>query len=154
MVPTWDLIIQFENHSLVHLCHIIEWRKKNSQRLINLPRSFSQSVVAEFMFPKYAQNRIVSKILTKSDRYKTNQILYLNRYTGVSQVALVVKSPSASTGDIKRCKFNPWVREIPWRRKWQPTPVFLPGESHHKRNMTGYSPWDHKRVKHNWRVLA
>ena len=39
--------------------------------------------------------------------------------------------------------------KIPWRRKWQPTPLFLPGESHGERNLTGYSPWGH-RVEHNW----
>ena len=32
----------------------------------------------------------------------------------------------------------------PWRRKWQPTPVFLPGELHGQRSLTGYSPWGHK----------
>ena len=36
--------------------------------------------------------------------------------------------------------FNPWVRKILWRRKWQPTPVFLPGESHRQRSLLGYSP--------------
>ena len=36
------------------------------------------------------------------------------------------------------------VGKIPWRRKWQPTPVFLPGESHGQRNLAGYSPWGHK----------
>ena len=40
-----------------------------------------------------------------------------------------------------RCRFNPWVRKIPWRRKWQPTPVFLPGEFHGQRSLVGYSPW-------------
>ena len=40
--------------------------------------------------------------------------------------------------------FNPWVGKIPWRRKWQPTPVFLPGESHGRRNLVGYSPRGHK----------
>ena len=35
----------------------------------------------------------------------------------------------------------PWVRKIPWRRKWQPTPVFVPGESHGQRSLAGYSPW-------------
>ena len=40
----------------------------------------------------------------------------------------------------KRCRFDPWVRKIPWRRKWQPTPVFLPGESHGQRSLAGYSP--------------
>ena len=36
--------------------------------------------------------------------------------------------------------------KIPWRRKWQPTPVFLPGVSHSPRSLAGYSPWGHKRV--------
>ena len=36
-----------------------------------------------------------------------------------------------------RCEFNPWVGKIPWRRKWQPTPVFLPGESHGQRSLLG-----------------
>ena len=40
--------------------------------------------------------------------------------------------------------FNPWVRKIPWRRKWQPTPVLLPGESHGGRSLVDYSPWGHK----------
>ena len=39
---------------------------------------------------------------------------------------------------------NPWVGKIPWRRKWQPTPVVLPGESHGGRSLVGYSPWGHK----------
>ena len=38
---------------------------------------------------------------------------------------------------------------MPWRRKWQPTPVFLPGEFHGQRSLAGYSPWGHKRVRHN-----
>ena len=36
---------------------------------------------------------------------------------------------------------NPWVGKIPWRRAWQPTPVFLPGESHGQRSLAGCSPW-------------
>ena len=40
----------------------------------------------------------------------------------------------------RRHKFNPWVRKISWRRKWQPTPVFLPGKSHGQRSLVGYSP--------------
>ena len=36
------------------------------------------------------------------------------------------------------------IRKILWRRKWQPTPVFLPGESHGQRSLVGYSPWGHK----------
>ena len=40
----------------------------------------------------------------------------------------------------KRCGFDPWVGTIPWRRAWQPTPVFLPGESHRQRSLMDYSP--------------
>ena len=51
-----------------------------------------------------------------------------------SQEALEVKNLPANIGNIKRCRFNPWVRKIPRRRAWQPTPVFLPGESHGQRS--------------------
>ena len=50
----------------------------------------------------------------------------------------VVKNPPANTGDTG---FSPWVEKIPWRRKWQPTPLFLPGKSHGQRSLVGYSPW-------------
>ena len=46
----------------------------------------------------------------------------------------------------KRCRFDPWVGKIPWRRKWQPTPVLLPGESHGRSNLVGYRPWDLKEL--------
>ena len=42
---------------------------------------------------------------------------------------------------------------ISWRRKWQPTPVFLPGKSHGQRSQEGYSPWSHKRVRHNFIII-
>ena len=58
---------------------------------------------------------------------------------GASQVALVVKSPPAKARDLKRCRFKPWVGKIPGRRAQQPTPVFLPGESHGQRSVVGYT---------------
>ena len=50
---------------------------------------------------------------------------------------------------FRRHEFDPWIRKIPWRKAWQPTPVFLPGESHGQRSLTGDSSWDCKRVGHN-----
>ena len=41
----------------------------------------------------------------------------------------------------KRCRLNPWVEKIPWRRAWQPTPEFLPRELHGQRSLAGCSPW-------------
>ena len=43
--------------------------------------------------------------------------------------------------EVWRCRFKPCVRKIPWRRKWQPTPVFLPGKFHGERSLVGYSSW-------------
>ena len=54
-----------------------------------------------------------------------------------------------SVSQCRRCGFDPWVGKIPWRRKWQPTPVFLPGEFHGQRSLAGYSSWGGKRVRHN-----
>ena len=45
-----------------------------------------------------------------------------------------------------RLGFDPWVRKIPWSRKWQPTPVFLPGKSHGPESMAGYNPWGCKEA--------
>ena len=44
----------------------------------------------------------------------------------------------------RSCRFNLWVGKIPWRMAWQPTPVFLLGESYRQRSPAGYSPWGHK----------
>ena len=41
----------------------------------------------------------------------------------------------------RRSGFDPWVRKIPWRREWQPSPVFLSGEFYGQRSLAGYSPW-------------
>ena len=56
------------------------------------------------------------------------------------------KEPVCQYRRYKRHGFNPWVGKITWRRKWQPTPVFLPGESHGRRNLTGSSPWGPKEL--------
>ena len=61
-----------------------------------------------------------------------------------SQVALVVKNLPANAGDVRRRESDPWVGKIPWRRKWLPTPVLLPGKSHGQRSLAGYGPWGHK----------
>ena len=72
-------------------------------------------------------------VISKSQRGLSN--FHFN--FGTSQVALVVKK---SVCQSRRLGFNPWVRKIPWRRKWQPTPVFLPGESHGQRSLAAYIP--------------
>ena len=50
----------------------------------------------------------------------------------------------------RRHRFNPWVRKIPWRREWEPSPIFLPGKSHGEKRLVSYTPWGHKGVRHNF----
>ena len=54
----------------------------------------------------------------------------------------------------RRPRFHSWVRTISWRRKWQPTPVFLPEEFHGQRSLAGYSPRGHKESDTEWLTLA
>jgi len=59
------------------------------------------------------------------------------------------KKKKKSAYQYRRHRFNPWIRKIPWRRKWLPIPVFLPGKPHGQRILVGYSLWGCKRVRHN-----
>ena len=73
---------------------------------------------------------------------KINRLLFLKS----AQVSIF---PGGSEGKASACNTGdlglyPWVRKIPWRRKWQPTPVLLPGKSHGQRSLVDCSPWDHK----------
>ena len=65
---------------------------------------------------------------------------------GAFQVVLVVKNPPCQFRRLKRHGFDPWIKKIPWRRAWKPTPVFLPGESQGQRSLVAYSPWSHKEL--------
>ena len=60
----------------------------------------------------------------------------------------MVKNLPAKVGD-EESGLDPCLGKIPWRRAWQPTPVFLPGESNEQRNLAGYSPAGSHRVRHN-----
>ena len=70
----------------------------------------------------------------------------LTRVSWASQVALAVKDPPAKCRKHWTCRFDPWVRKIPWRSKRQPALVFLPGEFHGQRSLEGYSPWGHREL--------
>ena len=84
---------------------------------------------------------------------KNQTLLSEKQLNWASQVMLVLNNLPANAGDLKRLGLDPWVRKILWRRKWQPTPVFLPGESYGQRSLAGYSPQGH-RVGHDGSDLA
>ena len=57
----------------------------------------------------------------------------------------MIKNLPAKAGDTRdACSFDPWVGKSPWSRKWQDTPIFLPGKSYGQRGLEGYSLWGHK----------
>ena len=77
-------------------------------------------------------------------------IFHIHEIAWASHMALVVKNPPANAGYWhKRCGFDPCVGKIPWRRAWQPIPIFLPGESHGQRSLASYSPRVTKS-RHDW----
>ena len=69
--------------------------------------------------------------------------LYLS-FTSVRKECLCSSDGERICLQCRRPKFDPWVRKIPWRRAWQPTPVFFPGEPRGQRSLGGFSPWDSK----------
>ena len=57
------------------------------------------------------------------------------------------KESSCQCRRCKSCGFDSWARKIPWSRKWQHTPVFLPGKFHEqRRSLAGYNPWGHEEL--------
>ena len=54
--------------------------------------------------------------------------------------------------ETQKCGFDLWVGKIPWKRTWQPTPVFLPEKCYGQRSLADYSWWGH-RVRHNWALM-
>ena len=98
----------------------------------------------------------IYQILTNQICYETKRqkhhisvgfILGMQCWCRASQEVVVAKSLLANVGDAERPECDPWVRKIPWRRKWQTTPVLLPGKSHGQKSLGGYSPC---KVRHDW----
>ena len=87
--------------------------------------------------------------LNNKNRWFPNEAAILElqnfRHCKVSKIfTFVGKESACQYRRHKRCRLYPWVRKIPWNRKWQLTSVFLPGKFLGQRSMEGYSPWSHK----------
>ena len=110
---------------------------KSSSCSISIP---ILGIVRDFYFNYFHGNVVISHVVL---------ILISLVINGASQVALVVKNLSANAGDGREPRFSPWVGKVPWRRKWQPIPVFLPGESHGQRRLDGWIDWACLQVIHD-----
>ena len=82
--------------------------------------------------------------VTKQQLFFPIIINYTTASLGAQQSRICLQRRSC-----RRLGFNSWVRKIPWRRKWEPIPVFFPGKSHGQRSLAGYHPQGHKRAGHD-----
>ena len=151
---------------LVFLLIVVKSPKQRAQ-----PQPFLSHSDTGFLFPALDQSlELPASVYNSAPRNSScysgiESCLNPNDFGGVPSISLPFGSPrSVLLGKYQRWLyslvaqavknlpatqetwFNPWVRKIPCSRKWQPTPVFLPGESHGQRSLAGYSPWGHKEL--------
>ena len=112
--------------------------QRTSKRWVTILLSMIKYKKAEFLFLFLKSSLRGSQWIEASKRIIPNKGGFPNGANG--------KEPTCQCRRHKRHGFDPWVGRILWRRAWQPTPVFLPGESHGRRNLAGYSPWGHKEL--------
>ena len=86
----------------------------------------------------------ILQISTSYFRKENQEIIQIQRRLKGFLGGTSGKEPACQCRRHKRCGFDPWIRKNPWRRTWQSTPVFLPGESHGQRSLVGYSLRGHK----------
>ena len=145
------LLILFNKPYFLPICTDIESTYPLYQAIINL-----QFILCNITVPlsfKIRQIRI-TKLLTLS-KAKLNVFSFASFLVMLLTLSMLLLLPwwlssKESACQCRRHQFNPWVRKIPWRRKWQPTPVFLPGITPWTEEPSGrYSPRVRKRVAHN-----
>ena len=119
----------------VWISNAIIWKVTD---LIYFPENSSKKGLSEYVEIVYTHKHTHKYIIPCTEHLKN---LSLKKYQSSKQKEeMSSQFPSLGSGS----GLNPQVRKIPWRKEWQPTPVFLPGEFHGQRNLMGYSPWSRK----------
>ena len=118
----------------------IPWRKKWQSTPVSLPgKSHGQRSLGGY-------SPWDQKDLDKTEQLAFSLSLRIYHYPWGFPGGATGKEPTCQRRRHRRRGFSPWVGKTPWRRAWQPTPVFLPGKSHGQRSRAGYSPWGHKEL--------
>ena len=126
--------IQGNSHKSVDLStETLQARREWHDIFIVLKRKYPQPWI---LYPTRVWFRFHGEIKGFPDKQKSREfsttkpaLAFLGRTSGQKQTT-TTKNPTYQFRRPKRCEFNPWVGKIPWRRAWQPTPVFLTGEFH------------------------
>ena len=157
------VISRYLNNTLPSQCSVIinDW-----PYMPRVVKGDEEPLIAQAQLKSQPAGHIL--LMTFFNRKKQRKwVLQLNRkkkvlYIIQSNLNIIIRERASqwaqckeSACQCKRCKghgFHPWIRKIPWRKKWQPTPVFLPGKFHKQRSLAGYSPWKH-RVRSSWACI-
>ena len=123
------------------------WEKKN-----RLPPLSTWQLSCLQCCSWYFSITILHFLITTPNILASNPKFYTKFHTceGFSGDSVVKNPPEMQK--TQRHRFSSWVGKIPWRRKWQSTPIFLPGKSHGQKSLIGFSPWGCNRVGHDWRL--
>ena len=106
---------------------------------------------ARFHIPCQGES-VTQKLRHQVFQYAFERVLNWSKPNGGFPGGASGKEPTCQCRRRKRGRFVPWVRKIPWRRKWQPSPVFFPRESHGRRMWP--QSMRSQRVRHDWSDLA
>ena len=119
-------------------------KEKNISRSHLIFREQSKRVNLELRL-----NQLITGILCSNFRMfrtRKNSFLWFSRNSCCLEIPRYFsgKESACQRRRCRRHRFDPWIGKVPWRRKWQPTPVFLPGKFHGQRSLASCSPWAHK----------
>ena len=137
------MFFEAKDHALFVWRPLVTGPKKYSGKAVGINESKTEE---EYRALSYCQTTKPSDLFGNPDNLQTRKekCVCKEHFTPLSLVA--GKEPVCQ---CRRRRLDPWVRNIPWRRKWQTISVFLPGKFHGQRSLMGYSPWSHKRAGHN-----
>ena len=132
----------------------LHWMARRRGMMVGLAGGLDRLLIRLFLLSMVGEACTVN-LCWKSAWGKTNRCVCVRIFPSSNSYELqgymgspggsVVENLPANAGDSR---FDLWIAKIPWRRKWQPTPVFLPGKSHGQRSLVGYSPRGHKGAGH------
>ena len=135
---------------LLHLTFYIIHQKQQQPKLrigklLYMMKNISTGWYRSFIFLCYKLLIILQEWLQRSDLCSNNLWIDLQCHEGLKAFPMAQqKGLCLQCRRRRRHGFNPRVRKIPWKRKWQPTPVFLLGKSHGQMSLAGCSSWGHK----------
>ena len=132
------------------VCWVFLWEWKNlEQCLTHSWPSFLLVIIwlkTQWQFLSSTANLLVHSLTHSFLSYFLNFLNNAKHLTFITGGSISTES-TCSEGDSLQCRklgLDPWVWKIPWRRKWQPTPVFLSEKSPGQKSLVGYSPWGHE----------